>query len=98
MLIFRLSPAIALAGIGLTVIISARVKDFREAKQISAILVILILVLVFAQVMDAMILGPVVVAALIGLFVVGDLLIFKIGVKLFRREESSSKLAQYGTK
>jgi len=48
--------------------------------------------------MDTMILAPVVVATLIGLFVVGDLLIFKIGVKLFRREESSSKLAQYGTK
>lgn len=38
--------------------------------------------------MDTMILAPVVVATLIGLFVVGDLLIFKIGVKLFRREEA----------
>ncbi|MEM2950478.1 MAG: ABC transporter permease subunit, partial [Nitrososphaeria archaeon] len=38
LLIFCLAPAIALASIGLTVMISAKVKGFREAQQISAIL------------------------------------------------------------
>lgn len=93
MLIFGLAPTIALASIGLTVIISARVKGFREAQQISAILVIPILALVFGQAMGAMIFGPLVIAALIGLLAIIDLLVFKIGVKQFRREEILAKLA-----
>ncbi len=93
MLIFGLAPTIALASIGLTVIISARVKGFREAQQISAVLVVPILALVFGQAMGAMIFGPLVIAALIGLLAIIDLLVFKIGVKQFRREEILAKLA-----
>ncbi len=92
MLIFGLAPTVALASIGLTVMISAKVKGFREAQQISAILLIPILALVFGQVTGAIIFGPIVVAALIGLFGVIDLLVFRIGVKLFKREEILSKL------
>jgi len=92
MLIFGLAPTVALASIGLTVMISAKVKGFREAQQISAILLIPILALVFGQVTGAIIFGPIVVAALIGLFAIIDLLVFRIGVKLFKREEILSKL------
>ena len=92
-LIFGLAPTVALAGIGLTIIISARVKGFREAQQISVILLIPILILVFGQVSGAIIFGPEVLAALIGAFVGVDLLIFRIGVRLFRRDEVLSKLA-----
>ena len=93
MLIFGLAPTIALAGIGLTVIISAKVKGFREAQQISAILLIPILALVFGQVTGAIIFGPTLVAALIGSFVVIDLSVFMIGVRIFKREEILSKLS-----
>ena len=93
MLIFGLAPTIALASIGLTVIISARVKGFREAQQISAVLVVPILALVFGQAMGALIFGPLVIAALIGLLAILDLLVFKISVKQFRREEILAKLA-----
>ena len=48
-LIFVLSPAISLLGIGTTVIISSRVKGFREAQQLSAVLVIPVLGLLFGQ-------------------------------------------------
>lgn len=92
MLIFGLAPTVALASIGLTVMISAKVKGFREAQQISAILLIPILALVFGQVTGAIIFGPIVVTALIGLFAIIDLLVFRIGVKLFKREEILSKL------
>ena len=37
---FGLAPVVALTSIGLTVLISARVKGFREAQQISAVLLI----------------------------------------------------------
>lgn len=93
MLIFGVAPTVALAGIGLTVMISAKVKGFREAQQISAILVIPILILVFAQISGAIIFGPIMVGALIITFVALDLLVFRIGIRVFRREEILSKLA-----
>jgi len=93
MLIFGVAPTIALASIGLTVIISAKVKGFREAQQISAILVIPILVLVFAQVSGSIIFGPVMVVALIITFIALDLLVFSIGIRVFKREEILLKLA-----
>lgn len=93
MLIFGVAPTVALAGIGLTVMISVKVKGFREAQQISAILVIPILTLVFAQISGAIIFGPIMVGALIIAFVALDLLVFRIGIRVFRREEILSKLA-----
>ena len=93
LLIFGLAPTVALASIGLTVMISAKVKGFREAQQISVILLIPILGLIFAQVTGALFFGPTVILILIALFSVVDLLVFNIGVKLFGREEILTKLA-----
>jgi len=93
LLIFGLAPTVALASIGLTVMISAKVKGFREAQQISVILLIPVLALIFGQVTGAIILGPIVILALAGLFLVIDLVVFRVGVKLFRREEILSKLS-----
>jgi ABC-type Na+ efflux pump permease subunit len=93
LLIFGLAPTVALASIGLTVIISAKVKGFKEAQQISAILLIPILALVFGQVTGAIIFGPTMITALIGLFAIIDLAVFRTGVKLFKREEILAKLS-----
>ncbi len=93
LLIFGLAPTVALASIGLTVIVSAKVKGFKEAQQISVILLLPILALVFGQAAGAVIFGPVVIAVLIGLFVFIDLAIFRIGLKMFKREEILAKLA-----
>jgi ABC-2 type transport system permease protein len=93
LLIFGLAPTVALASIGLTVMISARVKGFREAQQISVVLLIPVLTLVFGQVTGAIIFGPVVILALAGLFGLVDFVVFKAGVKLFMREEILTKLA-----
>lgn len=93
LLIFGLAPTVALAGIGLTVLISARVRGFREAQQISAILLVPILALVFGQMAGAIVFGPMVIAGLAGLFAVIDVFVFRVGVKLFRREEIMSRLA-----
>jgi ABC-2 type transport system permease protein len=93
LLIFGLAPTVALASIGVTVMISARVKGFREAQQISVILLVPILALVFGQATGAIIFGPIVILALIGLFALVDFAAFRVGVKLFKREEILSKLA-----
>lgn len=91
--VFGLTPTVALAGIGLTVIISVRVKGFKEAQQISVVLLAPILALVVGQLTGAIIFGPLVVLALTGVFAIIDLVVFKTGVKIFRREEILSKQA-----
>ena len=93
LLIVGLAPTLALASIGLTVMISAKVKGFREAQQISVVLLIPVLALVFGQATGAIVFGPLVILALIGLFGLVDLAVFRTGVKLFKREEILTKLA-----
>jgi ABC-type Na+ efflux pump permease subunit len=93
LMIVGLAPTVALASIGLTVMISAKVKGFREAQQISVVLLIPILALVFGQATGAIVFGPIVIVALIGLFGLVDFAVFRIGVKLFKREEILTKLA-----
>ncbi len=93
MLIFGLAPVIALASIGLTVMISLRVRGFREAQQISVVLIVPILMLIFAQAFGALIFGPVVIGALTVAFAVVDLLLFRLGVRLFRRDEILSQIS-----
>jgi ABC-type Na+ efflux pump permease subunit len=90
---FGLAPVVALTSIGLTVLISARVKGFREAQQISAVLLVPVLALVFGQITGALIFGPLVVTGLIGLFGIIDLFIFRMSVRLFKREEILTKLS-----
>ncbi|MCW4034546.1 MAG: ABC transporter permease subunit, partial [Candidatus Bathyarchaeota archaeon] len=93
LLIFCLAPTVALASIGLTVVVSSKVKGFREAQQISAILILPILAMVFGQVAGAVIFGPVIIAVLTCVFGVVDLAVFRIGVKTFKREEILAQLA-----
>lgn len=93
LLIFGLAPTVALATIGLTVMISGKVKGFREAQQISVVLIIPILGLVFGQISGAIIFGPLVILALICAFLLIDFVVFRLGLKLFKREEILAKLA-----
>ena len=92
-MIFGVAPTIALCSIGLTVIISAKVKGFKEAQQISVVLLLPVLGLVFAQISGVLVLGPLVLAALIGVLAIVDVAVFYVGVKIFRREEILSKPA-----
>jgi len=90
-LILGVAPLVALAAIGLTVMISARVKGFREAQQISVVLILPILGLLFAQVSGLLVLGPVVMLELMAVFAVVDLVLFRLGLSLFGREEILSQ-------
>jgi ABC-type Na+ efflux pump permease subunit len=93
LMIFGLAPTIALASIGLTVIISSKVKGFREAQQISVVLLLPILGMVFGQAAGAVIFGTTMIVILAVVFVVVDFVIFKIGVTTFKREEILAQLA-----
>jgi ABC-2 type transport system permease protein len=93
LLIFALAPAIAFADIGLTVLISARVKGVKEAQQISALLLVPLIALVLGQASGLMALDPLLVDVLISFLVALDVLIFVVTVKTFGRNQILTRLS-----
>ncbi len=91
-LVLGVAPAIAFAGIGVTVLISARVKGAREAQQLSAMLILPVLFLIFGQVGGLFVFGTALILLLIAVFAVLDIVLFGIAVKLFQREEIIAKI------
>jgi ABC-2 type transport system permease protein len=91
-MILGVAPTLALCSIGLTVIISAKVKGFKEAQQISVLLLLPVLGLVFAQISGVLVLGPAILALLIGVLAAVDIVVFYVGIKIFRREEILSTM------
>ena len=92
MLIFGLSPTLALASIGLAVIVSTKVKGFKEAQQINGLLLIPVLALLFGQISGAIIIGPQMILAMTGILVFADVIVFRLGTNRFNREEILSRL------
>jgi len=92
MLIFCLSPTMSFASICLMVIVSAKVKGFREAQQIGGLLLLPIMVLIFGQISGFIMLGPVVIGVLALFFMLIDYVILRLSVRVFKREEILQKL------
>jgi ABC-type Na+ efflux pump permease subunit len=90
-MILCLAPAASLLGVGVTVIISSRVRGFREAQQLSALMVAPVLALLFGQAAGFLILGPVTLAVLTILLLVVDAALFGVGVSVFNREKILSQ-------
>jgi len=79
-------PAVAGLGLGISVLVSSRVRGFQEATQLSALLVLPLTGLSIAQVLGAMAVSPWVVALLgLGLWAAAALLVF-VGARTFRRD------------
>lgn len=92
MLILCLSPAMAFTSICLTVMVSAKVKGFREAQQISGLLLLPIMVLIFGQISGVIMFGPMVIGILTICFTLIDYVILRLSIRTFKREEILSKL------
>jgi ABC-type Na+ efflux pump permease subunit len=92
LVIFGLAPAVSIMGIGLSVMISARVKGFREAQQISALLILPIMGLVLAQVSGVLLLTPLVILLISSSFYVLDIIIILLSINVFKREEILSRM------
>lgn len=93
LLIFVLAPALAFADIGLTVLISARVKGVKEAQQISALLLVPLIAAVLGQTSGVMTLDPLLVDAMISILAVSDVMIFLATVKTFGRNQILTRLS-----
>lgn len=80
------TPLLALIGIALIVILSSRVNDPRTAQQISAVLVVPVLALLFGQLAGVIVLGPT-LALVIGVIlgVIGVVVVW-VASRLFQRE------------
>lgn len=81
-----LGPAVAGLGLGVTVLVSARVSSFQEAYQLGGIIVLPILALVIGQVTGVMIFSVGLVLLLGLLFWLIDALLLWLGSQAFRRD------------
>jgi len=85
-------PIFALLGIELTVFISVRVKGFREAQQISGVIIIPVLMIIVLNAFNlSVFIFPWNVILLAGLGIL-DLVLYKLAIKKFGRENIISKL------
>ena len=80
------APLLALIGVGLIVIVSSRVNDPRTAQQVSAVLVVPVIALVFGNITGVLVLSPLV--AIVGAAMLAALAVvtFRIAARLFDRE------------
>lgn len=90
-MIFVLAPMISLLGIGVSVIVSSKVKGFREAQQLSALLVIPVMALLLGQATGYLVLGSTVMIILAVIVGVVDIIVFSFGLRLFQREKILSQ-------
>ena len=80
------TPLLALIGVALIVVLSSRVNDPRTVQQISAVLVVPVLALLFGQLAGVIVLGPGValaIGAVLGIIAAGALW---FATRLFQRE------------
>jgi fatty-acid desaturase len=82
---FWLTPAFALLGISATVMISARVKTFMEAYQLTGSLVVLVLALVVGQATGVLFLGVGTVFLIGTLIWIVDGILIYWGIHNFKR-------------
>lgn len=91
-LMFWLTPAFALLGISATVMISARVKTFMEAYQLTGSLVVLVLALVVGQATGVLYLGVGTVMIVGTLIWIVDGVLIYLSVHNFKRSSLIAKL------
>ena len=91
MMVFLLTPLIALLGLGAGVVISSRVNDSRSAQQIGGLLVLPIVMLIVGQLAGLFVLGPGATLLAAAILIVADVLVLILGVRVFDREKILSE-------
>jgi ABC-type Na+ efflux pump permease subunit len=91
-MMFWLTPAFALFGITATVMISARVKTFMEAYQLTGSLVIVVLALVVGQATGVLFLGVGMMFLIGTLLWIVDAILIYLGLRIFNRSSLIAKL------
>ena len=80
-------PLMAIASVNFALFVSSRVNDPRVAEQISALLIIPILGLLFAQIAGVIVINVLVMLSFIGGMILADIGLIYLGVTIFEREK-----------
>lgn len=91
-LMFWVTPAIAVLGLGLNVLISSKVNTFMEANQLSGLSVLLVVGLVVSQISGALFLGMGMTLLLGALVWAANAVIVIVGIKTFSRSSLITRL------
>lgn len=84
--VFIIGPLMAVAATVVAVIVSSRVSDPRAAEQISMVIIVPLLGVLFGQLAGVIILNVPFMLVTIGVLVLVDAVLVAIGVELFQRE------------
>ncbi|MNK76002.1 ABC-2 family transporter protein [compost metagenome] len=91
-LMLWVTPAIAVLGLGLTVIVSSKVSTFMEANQLSGISVIVVVALVVSQVSGALYLGTGLIILLGAVIWALDIGLIAVAIKTFSRSSLITRM------
>jgi ABC-2 type transport system permease protein len=86
LLVFVIAPLVALLGLSLGVIASARTSDARTAQQIGVVVILPLIALLVLQLEGLLLLTPALILAGAAVLLSVDLLVLALGVRIFRRE------------
>lgn len=89
--VFVAGPLMAVMAVIVAVIISSRVSDPRTAEQVSAVVILPVLGIVFGQIAGVIVLNAQFMLTAISILVVVDLALIAIGARLFQRETILTK-------
>jgi ABC-type Na+ efflux pump permease subunit len=92
LLAFWVGPAAAAIGLGVTVLVSARVNTFQEAYQLGSLVVLPVVFLMLGQVSGLVLLSTNIILALGLVFWIIAVLLYAAGAATFRRSELMSRL------
>ena len=80
-------PLMAIASVNFAIFVSSRVNDPRVAEQISGLLVLPVLALIFAQLAGMIVINLLVMLSFIGGMILVDIGMIYLGVSIFQREK-----------
>jgi ABC-2 type transport system permease protein len=84
--IFIVSPLMAVLSVNFSIMVSSRVTDVRAAEQLSAVVIIPLLALFFAQVAGVIFINSLIVALMAVALAIADAIFIYLAVRLFQRE------------
>ena len=84
--VLGIGPLMAILAVNFSVIVSSRVNDPRVAEQLSAVLLVPILIVMFGQIAGIVVLNLDLMVGAIVVFILVDIGVVYLGTRLFQRE------------
>ncbi len=89
--IFVIGPLIAILSVNFAVLVSSRVTDPRVAEQVSAVIIVPLLAVLFGQIAGVIVLNVTFMLVAVAVLIIIDIGITALGARLFQRENILTK-------